>query len=99
MYDLSAAFWTVGAHYPALRAELEPLTLEVLRSPTVRSSQVMAEDGSSVWEVELAIYAHLTEQSDAIIHDLNLTIQRLFDKVGGFESDGGRRFREEVQHA
>jgi small-conductance mechanosensitive channel len=77
MSDLGACFWTLGAAYPALRGALEPLSLEILRSPTVRSRQVLHE-GASVWEIELSMYAHLTEQSDAVLHDLNLMIQRLF---------------------
>ena len=82
MYDLSACFWTLGASYPALRGDLEPLTLEVLRSPTVRSRHVLTSEGASAWELELSVYAHLTEQSDAVLHDLNLVIQQLFVLYG-----------------
>lgn len=81
MSDLSSCFWTLGASYPSLRGELEPLSLEILRAPTVRSRQILTEEGVTVWELELSIYAHLTEQSDAILHDLNLTIQQLFARA------------------
>lgn len=70
-------FYTLGASYPAVRSDLEPLILEILRAPSVRSSHAISQDGSSAWKVELVVYAQLTEQSDEILHHLNLFNQRV----------------------
>jgi hypothetical protein len=76
-YELAMCFYTLSASYPVVRADLEQLVLEILRAPSVRSTHVVSEDGSSGWKVELIVYAQLTEQSDEILHHLNLFNQRL----------------------
>mgnify|MGYP001558479542 CR=1 FL=1 len=76
-YELAMCFYTLGASYPAVRSDLEPLILEILRAPSVRSSHAISQDGSSAWKVELVVYAQLTEQSDEILHHLNLFNQRV----------------------
>jgi hypothetical protein len=76
-YELAMCFYTLSASYPAVRADLEQLVLEILRAPSVRSSHVITDDGAGAWKLELIIYAQLTEQSDEILHHLNLFNQRV----------------------
>lgn len=77
LYELAMCFWTLAAAYPALRAELEHLSLELFRAPSIKSTHRITEDGLSIWEVDLMVYAQLTEQSDEILHNLNVFIQQL----------------------
>jgi hypothetical protein len=76
-YELSTCFYTLSSSYPAVRADLEQLVLEILRAPSIRSNHVVSDDGTGVWKIDLIIYAQLTEQSDEILHHLNLFNQRV----------------------
>lgn len=82
LFKLALCFYTLGATYPTLKSELEPLSLEILRAPSVRSKHAVSEDGEALWEVELLVYAQLTEQSDEIVHHLNLLVNRYFIALG-----------------
>jgi small-conductance mechanosensitive channel len=77
LYELAMCFWTLAASYPALRADLEHLSLELFRAPSIKSNHRITEEGVSIWEVDLMVYAQLTEQSDEILHNLNIFIQQL----------------------
>lgn len=81
-YKLAMCFYTLAASYPGLRQDLEHLSLELLRAPSVRSMHKLTEDGKSIWELELMVYTHMTEQSDEIMHHLNMLIQELLRIFG-----------------
>ena len=81
-YQLAMCFYTLGAAYSSVRPELEHLSLEILRAPTVRSSHKITDDGDTCWELELLVYAQLTEQSDEIINHLNIIISMF---LNGFD--------------
>lgn len=82
LFKLASCFYTLGATYPTLKSELEPLSLEILRAPTVRSKHIISESGSSLWEIELLVYAQLTEQSGEILHHMNIMINRYLIELG-----------------
>lgn len=81
-YELAMCFHTLRASYPTLRADLEHLTLELLRAPSVKSEHFITEEGNGLWELHLMFYAHLTEQSDEIVHHLNMYIQQVLNFFG-----------------
>lgn len=81
-YELATCLYTLGAAYPTLRPDLEHLSLEILRAPSVRSAHKITEEGKSMWELEVMVYSYITEESEEIIHQLNTIIQfylKLFD--------------------
>jgi hypothetical protein len=99
-YKLAMCFYTLAASYPGLRQDLEHLSLELLRAPSVQSMHKLTEGGQSIWELELMVYTHVTEQADEIMHHLNMLIQvllRTFELLprGGMSGDTREKHKEE----
>lgn len=90
MYTLGMAFYTLSGTYPYLREDFQRLAQELLRTPEVNSSHHITDDGFSYWELELRIYSYVTEQSDEVIHHLNLLIQHYFNAFSLLPQGRGR---------
>jgi len=94
LFKLATCFYTLGATYPTLKSELEPLSLEILRAPTVRSRHIISESGTSLWEIELLVYAQLTEQSGEILHHMNIMINRYLVDLGLSPDEKNREIKK-----
>jgi small-conductance mechanosensitive channel len=75
--DIGAALWTVTATFPSLRVPLDSMLHELLRAPSISSTQVLSSMGTLHWQVDLGFYAQLVETSDDVHNSLNLVINEL----------------------
>lgn len=81
-YELATSTHTLASVYPDLREEFQQLATELLHAPTVNSTQRITDSGIVIWDLDLTLYCYVTEDSETILHHLNLFIHKLAGILG-----------------
>lgn len=80
-FMLAFKLWSIKEKLPSLslKRSIDVAAIELLNAPRVRSSQEVDGGGNARWNMSLAVTLELAEQSDEIMHHINISIDRLFN--------------------
>jgi hypothetical protein len=80
-HELEMVFFKIVSSYPAMAPDLENIINEIHRAPSIRSRHISTEGMNGAWELELFIYADLSERSDEVLHYINILVLNLLREV------------------
>lgn len=80
--ELERICYNIIASHSAIMGDFEHFTSELRRAPVVRSRLIPGDETNGIWELELCIFAYSSEQSEVVLHYLNILTNQLFKLAG-----------------